>query len=260
MTHTQPEQELSRYNSRSIKRSEEMYGTGWQSPGGEEIVASFASRLQVGPGKSVMDIGSGLGGALFYLAKEHQMNCLGVDYSQVMVDLSTKKSIENGLSDKVKFRQGDITEVNLERNAVDLVWSRDAILYIQDKEAVFANAYKTIKSGGELFVTDFLRGDRELSPEFKGYLKDCAYHLDTFSDYQRTLADAGFTNIRRENVTPDFIRTLRNDRVRLEAKKDDFLTRFNIDDFSYLMDRWQGKIDMCEAGELQWGLFVADKK
>ena len=48
--------------------------------------------------------------------------------------------------------------------------------------------------------------------------------------------------------------------VELEAKKDDFLTRFNIDDFSYLMDRWQGKIDMCEAGELQWGLFVADKK
>ena len=65
--------------------------------------------------------------------------------------------------------------------------------------------------------------------------------------------------LKAKNITSEFIKYLKEDRVRLEGRRESFLERFDHDDYDYLMDRWQGKINMCEAGELQWGLFVGDR-
>ena len=255
------EQEQQRFNDRNIRVSEQMYGEGWQSPGGIEIVKDFASRINPAPGKNMLDMGSGLGGALFYFAKEHGMTGFGVDFAEAMVRLSTKRAVDKKLSDKVKFAQGDLVKVNLEPEHFDLVWSRDAILYIalEDKAPLWSSANLALKSGGELLVTDFLRGDGERSPKFETYLKKCGYHLQTFDDYESVLRCAGFVEIKRENITSAFIKYLKEDRVRLAAKEEAFVTEFSQQEYDHLMTRWQGKIDMCKDGDLQWGVFTAKK-
>ena len=66
----QPKEEINRYTRKSILRSEKMYGHGFQSPGNIAAMDSFCQKLRMRQGMNILDIGSGLGGASFYLAAQ----------------------------------------------------------------------------------------------------------------------------------------------------------------------------------------------
>ena len=87
----QPEEEANRYTRQSILRSEQMYGEGFQSPGGLELLKAFCQKLHLWKGMSVLEIGSGLGGNAFYFAQEYEATVLGLDISQEMVDITTER-------------------------------------------------------------------------------------------------------------------------------------------------------------------------
>ena len=252
----QPEQEVNRYNRRSILRAERMYGEGFQSPGGLDAVKGFCKRLRMRQGMKILEVGSGLGGSAFYLAETFGAEVLGLDVSAQMVALSTERAAEKGLSN-VSFRRGDIRTSDLETGTFDLVWTRDCILYVPQKELVWSNIRATLKPGGQLFVTDFCRGGGPLSDEFETYIEDCQYYLPALDEYVRTLETAGFAKVRMEDITMAFMEGLRQEQERLVDDRENFLRAFDESDYGYLIDRWDKKIRFCERGDLKWGLFVA---
>ena len=252
--------EAQRFSDYNIRRSEFMYGHGWQSPGGRDIVERFARKLRTAPQKVVLDIGSGLGGALLYLAQEHDMVGLGVDYADAMVHLSIQRAKDHGLEKVLSFVHGDFTTLPLDDEAFDVVWSRDAILYMKEKETVFSKAYGVTKRGGQLLVTDFLRGDGQRSSQFEEYLQNCGYHLQTFSGYTDEVRHAGFSDVEADDLTEEFIYYLEDDLRRLKSNKKEFFSQFTQDDYDYLKDRWLKKITFCKDGDLKWGQFLAEKK
>ena len=213
MTPTQPEDEANRYRRRNVLRSEKMYGEGFQSPGGLDAVKSFCRRLCMRQGMKILEVGSGLGGSAFYLAETYGAEVLGLDVSAEMVALSNERKEEKGLSN-VSFRQGDIQTSDLETGIFDLVWTRDCILYVSEKNLVWSNVYAALKPGGQLFVTDFCRGRGPLSDKFETYLEECRYHLLTLDAYVRTLGAAGFRQIRMEDITTAFVGALRHEQER----------------------------------------------
>ena len=254
----QPAEEANRYSRPSILRSEFMYGEGFQSPGGVEAVEAFCARLSMHEGMNILDIGSGLGGADFYFAERHHAKVLGLDCSQEMVDISTERKERKKLAD-VFFQQGDIRTAVLPLDMFDLAWTRDCILYIAAKHFVWKNVYASLKTGGQLFITDFCKGKGPLSESFITYLKDCHYHLQDLDSYGQALETAGFHNIRIEDQTTAFIDSLRDELKVLNADRDKFLREFTENDFDYLVNRWVKKIQFCEQGDLIWGLFIAEK-
>ena len=256
MTPTQPEDEANRYSRCSILRSEKMYGEGFQSPGGLDAVKSFCRRLCMRQGMKILEVGSGLGGSAFYLAETYGAEVLGLDVSAEMVALSNERKEEKGLSN-VSFRQGDIQTSDLETGTFDLVWTRDCILYVSEKNLVWSNVYAALKPGGQLFVADFCRGCGPLSDEFETYLEECRYHLLTLDAYVRTLGAAGFRQIRMEDITTAFVDALRHEQERLVDNREAFLRECDENDYIYLIDRWDKKICFCERGDFKWGLFVA---
>ena len=254
----QPEEEANRYSRRSILRSEVMYGEGFQSPGGIEAVEAFCSKLHMHEGMNILDIGSGLGGAAFYLAERYRATVFGLDFSQEMVDISTERKEEKTLAN-VFFHQGDIRTAILPQNRFDLAWTRDCILYIAAKHLVWKNVYASLKAGGQLFITDFCKGSGPRSESFITYLKRCDYHLQDLDAYGQALEAAGFHNIRIEDHTNAFIDSLREELRDLNADRDQFLREFTKSDFDYLVNRWNKKIQFCEQGDFIWGLFIAEK-
>ena len=256
ITPTQPKQEANRYSRRSILRSEKMYGAGFQSPGGLDAVEGFCRKLHMRQGMKVLEVGSGLGGSAFYIAETYDAEVLGLDVSAEMVALSNERKEEKGLSN-VSFRHGDIQTSNLETGAFDLVWTRDCILYVLEKNVVWNNVYLTLKPGGQLFVADFCRGRGSLSDEFETYLEECQYHLLTLDAYVRTLEAAGFKQIHMEDITTAFIDGLRQEKEQLVDSREVFLREFGENDYDYLIDRWDKKIRFCERGDFKYGLFVA---
>ena len=254
----QPEEEAKRYTRQSILRSEQMYGEGFQSPGGLELLKAFCQKLHLWKGMSVLEIGSGLGGNAFYFAQEYEATVLGLDISQEMVDITTeRKKIKKLL--RVSFQRGDICTTPLPQKAFDLAWTRDCLLYIERKDLVWKNIYESLNQRGQLFVTDFCQGTGSLSQAFKSYVNQCAYYLQGIEDYAESIKAAGFQQVRGEDITNSFVDSLQQDQKRLNDNRHTFLQDYNQIDFDYLMKRWDKKIQLCDRGELKWGLFLAQK-
>ncbi|MEC4674730.1 MAG: methyltransferase domain-containing protein [Nitrospirota bacterium] len=252
------DEEAIRYSRQSILRSERMYGEGFQSPGGIEAVEGFCSKLHMREGMKILDFGSGLGGASFYFAERYSATVLGLDFSQNMVNISRERKERKQLSN-VTFQQGDIRTAVLPENTFDLAWTRDCILYIAEKHFVWKNVYSSLKTGGQLFITDFCKGNGSLSESFITYLDRCGYHLQDLESYGQTLERAGFHNIRIEDHTKAFINSLQDELRDLNSDRDQFLREFSESDFDYLVNRWNKKIHFCEQGDFLWGLFIAEK-
>jgi phosphoethanolamine N-methyltransferase len=257
-TPAQPEDEANRYSRRSILRSERMYGEGFQSPGGLDAVKGFCRRLRMRQGMKILEVGSGLGGSAFYLAETFGADVLGLDVSAEMVAVSTERKEEKGLSN-VSFRRGDIRTGDLEMGAFDLVWTRDCILYVPQKELVWSNIRAALKPGGQLFVIDFCLGSGPLSDEFENYVRECQYYLLALDEYVRMLERVGFVEVHMEDITPAFVKGLRQEQERLVNDREAFLREFDENDYGYLINRWDKKIRFCERDDLKWGLFVAMK-
>ena len=248
--------EHDRYTRRSILRSERMYGQGFQSPGQQGAMAWACALLDLRPGTRVLDVGSGLGGPAAYLAREHGAHVVGVDTAPAMVELSRERAARDGLAD-VTFLLGDVRSLDLPERSFDVVWSRDTILYVPEKDALWRRLHALLRPGGQLLVTDFCRGEATLAPDFAEYVASCGYHLQSIPAYAATLRDAGFAGVHPSDETARFERSLRDELDRLAATRESFLAEFGPEDYAYLVDRWRKKIAFCASGQLRWGLFRA---
>lgn len=251
--------ESDRYTRRNILRAEQMYGRGYQSPGQAEAVEKAAAKLGLRRGQRVLDVGSGLGGPAMHLASRYGVEVLGVDTAAAMVELSEERRQESGLVG-VSFRPGDVRELGLPHGSFDVVWTRDTILYVEDKGAVWHEVFRLLRPGGQLYVADFCLGPEAASAELGEYLRNAGYWLLTLGEYEAALARAGFADVRAWDETDAFERSLAEELARLEAKRESFLAEFSAEDYRYLVERWRKKIEFCRSGELAWGMFLARRR
>jgi len=247
-----------RYSRRNILRSEAMYGHGCQSPGGVRAVERFCKKLRMRQGMNILDIGSGLGGASFHFARQYGATVVGLDTAKAMIELSAERAKEAGLS-TVSFLEGDIRRAALEKGSFDLVWSRDCILYIQEKNVFWEDVRSALKQGGQLFVTDFGRGKGRGSDAFHEYADRCAFHLVDLDEYERSVKAAGFKQVRVEDITDQFVESLSEERTRMKEGQKTFLREFTREDYDYLTSRWEMKMQFCCEGELRWGQVIAER-
>lgn len=87
----------------------------------------------------VLDIGCGIGGSAFYMARNFGAEVLGIDLSNNMLDIANerKMEMEENIRNSVSFRYLDATTAVFPANSFDVVYSRDAIMHILDKEPLY---------------------------------------------------------------------------------------------------------------------------
>ncbi|PFX23067.1 phosphoethanolamine N-methyltransferase 1-like [Stylophora pistillata] len=246
------------YSSNSILRYEKIFGRGFVSTGGLETTEEIVAMLTLKPGQKVLDVGCGIGGSGFYMVKNFKVEVLGVDLSRNMIDIGKQRAKEFK-DDKVEFAVADITTADYAPESFDVIYSRDTILHIADKEALFKNFLKWLKPGGELLISDYCRGANELSEQMKAYVAKRHYNLLTPADYGKLLEKVGFVDVKAIDNTERFVEVLRSERKRFETDKEIFLKDFKKEDFEYLVEDWETKIDRCGRGDQKWGLFHAKK-
>ncbi len=248
------------YSRSSILRYEKIFGEGYISTGGPATTSHLTALLgdKLKPGVKVLDVGSGIGGAAFHLAREYGAIVTGVDLSPEMTNLALEALPKSGVADKVKFLLADVLTTEFDE-PFDIVWSRDALMHIHDKKQLFSKLYSLLNDGGQLVVTDYARGTPPGSPEFEAYAKSTGYHLVLPSAYGKLLEEAGFKDVIVEDATAKFTEILKNEPVKLAANSADFLSSFSEDDLKYLVDRWAMKVVFCDAGDMKWGIYKATK-
>src|SRR6516162_7735785 len=127
------------YSRTGILRYEKIFGDGYVSTGGPETTAYLCTKLGTAlrPGVRVLDVGSGIGGAAFHLAREYGAVVTGVDLSEEMVAIAQERRRSEGAPPGVTFLLADVLTVPLD-GTFDIVWSRDALMHIPDKPRLFA--------------------------------------------------------------------------------------------------------------------------
>ncbi|XP_018024050.1 phosphomethylethanolamine N-methyltransferase [Hyalella azteca] len=228
----------------------------------EELqLTEFCERLKLEPGQYVLDVGCGTGGSAFYMAETYGVRVLGVDLSSHMVQIANERLSKTSpdVQQKVQFKIEDIMKSSFPANSFDVIYSRDTILHIPNKEELFASLFKFLKPGGTILITDYCRGDQAHSQQFLDYVKQRGYDLRTVKEYGKILQDAGFTGVDAQDATARFIAILGEELARFEPTKKTFILEFNEQDYLDIVEGWKAKQVRCAAGDQAWGYFFARK-
>ncbi|CAB1455075.1 unnamed protein product [Pleuronectes platessa] len=246
------------YTSRGILRYEKMFGAGYVSTGGHGTTKEFVDLLTLKPGQKVLDIGCGIGGGDFYMAKTFGVEVLGLDLSDNMVEIAMERATNEKLP-SVQFEVADATKRMFSEGSFDVIYSRDTILHIDDKLALFKRFHSWLKPGGKLLISDYCCGEKPWTPVFEAYVQQRGYVLHTPSQYGKIIEEAGFCSVRAEDRTDQFVRVIKTELQRAEAIKDEFIEEFSEEDYIAIVNGWREKLERSNTGDQRWGLFYATK-
>jgi arsenite methyltransferase len=152
----------------------------------------------VRPGETVLDLGSGGGIDCFLAAREvgPAGRVIGVDMTPAMIERARANAAKSGASN-VEFRLGEIEHLPVADAGVDLVISNCVINLSPSKPQVFAEAFRALKPGGRIVVSDLVL-TRPLPPALQqrvDLLVGCVAGASLRDDYLRMMREAGFTNV-----------------------------------------------------------------
>lgn len=243
--------ESDQYSPLNIRRYERIFGRDFVSSGGLETTSMICETLDIRPGTRVLDVGSGLGGSAFHMNRAYGAVVTGVDILPQMVAMATQRAAEHGL-DGVRFIEGDILDMHLPAASFDLVYSRDAFLYIKDKLALYQILGRLLAPKGRLFVSDYAHGPGHLSNEFTNYANGAGYHLEEPENYGAVIEEAGFQEVRVQDMTAAFIAVMQREVARIREGSSETEDDLDQEDRDYLAERWERKIRWCSNGEMKW--------
>lgn len=192
------------------------------------------------------------------MAEKYGVSVTGIDLSSNMIGIAWDRATQHS-NLNVKFEISDATKNKFPNEYFDLIYSRDTLLHVKDKQSLFALFKQWLKPNGKVFITDYCCGPKPWSDEFTTYVDQRGYNLLTVPEYGKLFEDLNFSKVVATDVTNMFVDCLNNELDKFEKMKQDFVEEFSAEDFNYLIDGWKAKKVRCAEGHQRWGKFYCEK-
>lgn len=187
-------------------------------------------------GDVVLDLGSGAGFDAFLAARRvgEAGRVIGVDMTAEMVE-KAKANAKKGKYSNVEFRLGEIENLPVEDNSIDIIISNCVINLSPDKGSVFQEAFRVLKPGGRLMVSDLVltkelpKAVRESVEAYVGCLAGAIFK----KDYLDFIKEAGFVNIKVLGETFYPVEAMANDATARVVKNSPIISQNDLKDIEH---------------------------
>jgi phosphoethanolamine N-methyltransferase len=250
------------YTDSLVALLELIWGKGYMAPGGPGNVARMLNGIET-HGKRILDIGCGIGGPAFEMARTHGAQVVGIDLEAPLIERARRASEELGLDGQCSFRTVEAGPLDFPDESFDIVIASGAFTQTPDKPAMLAEVYRVLAPGGYLSCYDWLRGTKgEYSDDMKYWFKmeGLTYAMETLESYPQLLADAGFVDVTAEDASDWYQREAHRE---YELMKGDLYPKMveaiGKDDADYYVENWRSMVVVIDKGEMRQG-YVRGRK
>jgi arsenite methyltransferase len=186
-------------------------------------------------GEIVLDLGSGAGFDCFLAAKRVGSlgRVIGVDMTPEMLDRARENALRGDYKN-VEFRLGEIENLPVADNSVDAIISNCVINLSPDKPRVFAEAFRVLKPGGRVMVSDIVllaALPEAVRNSVEAYVS-CIAGAMRIDEYLRTIRDAGFKDVKIVEETTFPVDFITDDPTAQAIIKDNNITQEAVDGFA----------------------------
>lgn len=205
------------YCPENVPLYEAIYGKNLISLGGVAAIDNMFSDIDIKSLKA-LDVGFGLGGVAFYLAKKFKMDVTGIEIHAWMVEYANAQ-LPKELAEHLNFVVYDESgKMPLKPKSFDIVYSKGVLNHVEDKETLFHQVYSVLKSNGLFVIADWIYPEK--STDLSGPLVK-----ETKETYQKILEQTGFNQIKFRddslvfvNYVNELLKKLMNNREFIEQK------------------------------------------
>lgn len=212
----------SQYNETFIAALQWLWGDGNLAPGGTADLADVLDGIDT-TGKSILDIGSGLGAIAVELVRNYgAASVVGVDVEPHLVEHSRERAKKANLADAVTFEVVRPGPLPFKDRTFDIVVTKDAIVHIPDKAQFYQDVLRVLKPGGAFAGSDWLRGGQGVYSDTAAQWLEIVhldFELQNLEQTSTALQQGGFENIRLNDRNEWYQTEIKNELATLAGDK-----------------------------------------
>jgi SAM-dependent methyltransferase len=234
-----------------------VWGDGFLSPGGADEVARLLEGTSI-RGCEVLDIGCGLGAIDELLVSAHgARSVVGIDIDPALLAQMDERIARAGLGSRVTSMCVMPGPLPFPDASFDVVFSKDSLVQIQQKAALFAEVHRVLRDGGRFIASDWLRGgSADYSEQMLEFfrLEGIAYNMASLEESARALRKAGFGDVEVRDRNAWYLDLARREVASMEGPWRMLMVRqIGAERTEHFIANWRQLVVVLERGELRPG-------
>lgn len=223
-------------------------------------VEEMTKKIKISSESNALDLGSGYGGTARYLAQKYDCHVTAFNLSDVENKRHLQKNQGQKFEKNIEVVQGNFEKLSFKPESFDIVWSQDAFLHTDKKQAVLEEVYRVLKPGGSFIFTDPMQSDNCPDNVLGPILE--RIHLKEMGSphfYKEHCRDIGFSSIQYMDLSEQLPKHYQHVLTQIINRQEELATKISSDylkKMKFGLELWvKGGLN----GHLAWGIFSVTK-
>ncbi|MEV4437344.1 methyltransferase domain-containing protein [Streptomyces sp. NPDC049555] len=222
----------------------------------DRVAAKAADAL--GPGRTVLDLGSGFGGAARALAQTYGCRVVALNISEVQNRRHRATNAARGLDQLIDVVTGSFNDIPAPDASFDVVWSQEALCHSGDRATTLREAARVLRPGGRLVFTDIMAATTTTEGELRPLMERLtAPDLATPAFYDAELRRLGLAEVEYEDLSAHMLTHYERLAGEVARENPGLAGAVSADYVRGLRENIPLWVAACRSERIRWGIFHA---